>query len=187
MDERILIVDDEPGILHALNRLLRHGLTTASGGRYVVDECAHGAAALERARRHVYVLAISDYRMPEMNGVEFLTALKDLQPDCQRMIVSGYTDMNALVRAVNDAGIVRFVGKPWVDLDLLCVVRQVLQMRHLMMENQRLADQVRVQQGRLTAQEAELKRLELLEPGLTQVSWADDGSFILEDPSEVRQ
>ncbi len=186
MQERILIVDDEPGILHALHRLIRHGLTTPGGERYIVDECSHGAQALEQARRHVYALAISDYRMPEMNGVDFLTGLKALQPDCQRMIVSGYADMDALVRGLNDAGIVRFIGKPWVDLDLMSAVRQVLQMRELLLENRRLADVVRVQQGRLSAQEAELRRLELLEPGITQVQWADDGSFILEDPGEVR-
>lgn len=186
MQERILIVDDEPGILHALHRLIRHGLTTPGGERYLVDECSNGAEALEQARRHVYALAISDYRMPEMNGVDFLTGLKALQPDCQRMIVSGYADMDALVRGLNDAGIVRFIGKPWVDLDLMCAVRQVLQMRELVLENQRLADVVRVQHGRLSAQEAELRRLEFLEPGITQVQWADDGSFILEDPGEVR-
>ncbi|OWQ84129.1 hypothetical protein CDN99_24950 [Roseateles aquatilis] len=186
MAERILIVDDEPGILHALHRLLRHGLTAADGSRYIVDECADGAQALERARSHVYALAISDYRMPVMNGVDFLTALRTLQPECERIVLSGYTDLNALVRAVNDAAIARFIAKPWADYELLSAVRQVLHVRELTLENRRLADQVRRQQGQISAQDAELRRLEQLEPGITQVAWADDGSFILEDPGDVK-
>ena len=186
MAERLLIVDDEPGILHALQRLLRHGLTAADGSRYIVDECANGVQALERARSRHYALAISDYRMPEMNGVDFLTALRTLQPDCQRIILSGYADLNALVRAVNEAAIARFIAKPWADYDLLSAVRQVLQVRELLIENRRLADLVRAQQGQISAQEAELRRLERLEPGITQVQWAEDGSFILEDPGDVK-
>ena len=147
MAERILIVDDEPGILHALQRLLRHGLSAPDGSRYQVDECANGALALEQARRQVYALAISDYRMPEMNGVDFLTALRTLQPDCERIILSGYADLNALVRAVNEAAIARFIAKPWADFELLSAVRQVLQVRDLVIENRRLADLVRTQQG----------------------------------------
>lgn len=186
MAERILIVDDEPGILHALQRLLRHGLSAPDGSRYQVDECANGALALEQARRQVYALAISDYRMPEMNGVDFLTALRTLQPDCERIILSGYADLNALVRAVNEAAIARFIAKPWADFELLSTVRQVLQVRDLVIENRRLADLVRLQQGQISAQEAELRRLERLEPGITHVNWADDGSFILEDPGDVK-
>jgi len=186
MVERILIVDDEPGILHALQRLLHHGLTTPDGSRYQVDECANGAVALEQARRHVYALAISDYRMPEMNGVDFLTSLRTLQPECERIILSGQTDLNALVRAVNDAAIASFIAKPWADFELLSTVRRVLQMRELVMENRRLADLVRTQRGQISAQDAELRRLERLEPGITQVKWADDGSFILEDPGDVK-
>ncbi|MDH0867817.1 response regulator [Mitsuaria sp. GD03876] len=185
MVERLLIVDDEPGILHALQRLLRHGLITPDGGRYVVDECADGAQALARARSQHYAMAISDYRMPVMNGVDFLTELRTLQPDCERIILSGYTDLNALVRAVNEAAIARFIAKPWADYELLSAVRQVLQLRALTLENRRLADLVRAQQGQISAQEAELRRLERLEPGITQVRWADDGSFILEDPGDV--
>ncbi len=186
MSDRILIVDDEPGILHALHRLLHHGLTSAQGQRYQIDECSDGAEALEMAHRRVYALAISDYRMPVMSGVDFLTQLRSLQPDCGRIIVSGYADLNALVRAVNDAAIARFISKPWADYELLSAVREVLHVRELTRENLRLADLVRQQQGLISAQEAELRRLEELEPGITQVQWADDGSFILEDPGEVK-
>jgi len=179
MSERILLVDDEPGILRALQRLLRHGLPA-----YAIETFADAAAALNRARECAFALVVSDYRMPGMSGVEFLQALRELQPDCARIILSGYADLNGLVAAINEAEISRFISKPWTDHELLCTLRQVLRIRELALENQRLADLVRLQSGQLSAQEAELRRLERLEPGITQVKWGADGSFILEDPSE---
>lgn len=186
MSERILLLDDEPNILNALSRLFRHGLQAASGERYQVECYDNAEAALARAREYVFAAAISDYRMPGKNGVQFLRELRDIQPDCARFILSGYADLNALIAAINEAGITRFIAKPWTDFDLLSTVRQALQLRELAMENQRLADLVRHQRGQLSAQEAELRRLEHLEPGITHVKWGEDGSFILEDPGDVR-
>lgn len=182
MSERILLVDDEPNILSALQRLLRHGLRGDGRPGYPIEIFSDPLAALARARETSFALAISDYRMPRMSGVEFLTELRIVQPDCARIILSGYTDLNALIAAINEAEISRFISKPWTDYDLLCTVRQVLRIRELATENQRLADQVRVQQGQISAHEAELRRLERLEPGITHVVWGEDGSFILEDP-----
>jgi two-component system, probable response regulator PhcQ len=185
VSERILLVDDEPHILTALQRLLRNGLKNAVGERYQVECFTDAATALSRARECAFALTISDQRMPGMSGVSFLTALREVQPDCGRIILSGYADLNALMAAINDAAIDRFISKPWTDFELLSAVRQVLRIRELTIENQRLADQVRQQRGVLSAQEAELRRLERLEPGITHVKWGSDGSFILEDPGEV--
>lgn len=185
MTERILLLDDEPAILNALQRVLRHGMKKESGEPYAIECFGSADAALARAQHCAFALAISDYRMPGKNGVEFLRELRELQPDCVRIILSGYTDLNALVAAINEAGISRFISKPWADFDLLSAVRQLLSMRELALENQRLADRVRVQSGQLSAQEAELRRLERLEPGITHVKWGDDGSFILEDPEDL--
>jgi DNA-binding NtrC family response regulator len=186
MSERILIVDDEPFILTALQRVLRNGLKDAAGQRYAVECFTEAAPALAMARECAFALAISDHRMPGMTGVEFLSELRRIQPECGRIILSGYADLNALVSAINEAEISRFISKPWTDFDLLSTVRQVLRIRELTLENQRLADQVRQQMGVLSAQEAELRRLERLEPGITHVQWGSDGSFILEDPGEVK-
>jgi len=182
MSERILLLDDEPHILAALQRLLRQGLSDSDVRSYRIETFTDPDEALAHASKVPLALAISDYRMPRRNGVEFLRALRDLQPDCGRIILSGYADFTAVVSAINEAGITRFISKPWSDLELLSAVRQALEIRKLLMENRRLADEVRVQRGKLSAQEAELRRLELLEPGITQVRWGEDGSFILEDP-----
>ena len=185
MSERILLVDDEPHILSALQRLLRNGLKDAAGERYQVECFTEAAQALARSRECAFALVVSDQRMPGMTGVEFLTKLREVQPDCGRIILSGYADLSALMAAINEAAIDRFISKPWTDFELLSAVRQVLRIRELTVENQRLADQVREQRGVLSAQEAELRRLERLEPGITHVTWGSDGSFILEDPGEV--
>jgi two-component system probable response regulator PhcQ len=184
MSDRILLVDDEPHIISALQRLLRSGLKDAKGQRYEVEGFTEASLALTRASERSFLLAISDYRMPSMSGVEFLKELRRVQPDCGRIILSGYADLNALVAAINEAEISRFIAKPWADFDLLSTVRQVLRIRELTMENQILADQVRQQRGLISAHEAELRRLERLEPGITHVEWGSDGSFILEDPGE---
>ena len=107
MSERILLVDDEPHILSALQRLLRNGLKDAAGARYEVESFTDAAPALARARERAFALAISDQRMPGMTGVEFLRELRQVQPDCGRIILSGYADLNALVAAINEA------GTPW--------------------------------------------------------------------------
>jgi DNA-binding NtrC family response regulator len=185
MTERILLLDDEPHIVSSLQRLLRNGLKSTKGERYTLEGFNDGATALRRARECGFVLAISDHRMPGMTGVEFLSQLRKIQPDCGRIILSGYADLSALVAAINEAEIARFISKPWADFDLLSAVQHVLRIRELVIENQQLADQVRQQMGVLSAQEAELRRLERLEPGITHVKWGSDGSFLLEDPGEV--
>ncbi|HEY4081893.1 MAG TPA: response regulator [Burkholderiaceae bacterium] len=186
MSERILLVDDEPQVLSALQRLLRHGLRDAAGSAYQVETFTSACAALERAADASFALAISDYRMPDKDGIGFLRELRQLQPDCGRIILSGYADLNALVTAINEIGISRFISKPWTDFELLSAIQQALSLRALALENQRLADEVRVQRGLLSAQDAELRRLERIEPGITRVQWGEDGSFILEDPGDVR-
>ncbi|MEO3715684.1 MULTISPECIES: response regulator [Roseateles] len=186
MAEKILLVDDEPHILRALQRLLRLGLQDAQLQPYALEAFTDPAEALRRARSVPYALVVSDYRMPQMTGVDFLKSLRELQPDCARVILSGYADLNGLMAAINDVGIMRFIAKPWNDHELLCGLSQILRLRELALENQRLADLVREQQGKLSAQEVELRRLERLEPGLTKVNWGPDGSFLLEDPGEVQ-
>jgi len=183
MSERILLLDDEHGITQALSRLLRVGLADLMGpqdGGLQVEAYNDPQAALQRASNTAFALAVSDYRMPQMNGVEFLTALRQLQPDCVRVILSGYTDLNGLMAAINQAGIARFVPKPWQDHELLCALRDLLHIRRLDLENRQLADLARVQSGQLSPQELERRRLEALEPGITHVEWTADGAIVLD-------
>jgi response regulator RpfG family c-di-GMP phosphodiesterase len=137
--------------------------------------------ALSYVTDHRVDLVISDYRMPDMDGAAFLTRVKALQPDSARIILSACTDMDGIIRAINHAGIFRFVSKPWSDQDLKAAIIDVLAHRHLLLENRRLADEVRSQRGVISRQQLELERLEKESPGITRVRWSDDGGVMLQD------
>lgn len=179
---QILILDDEAAILQSLRRLLRIAPCTYGNRIYTleVEAFTSASAALERARHTPFDLFLTDYRMPEMDGVSFLKAVKALQPDAGRLILSGYADLNGLMRAVNEVGIDRFLGKPWNDYELVSAIAQTLAHRDLQLENRRLADLMRLDCGDLTPAEIEAKRLEAMEPGITRVSWGPDGSVVLD-------
>jgi two-component system, probable response regulator PhcQ len=180
---RILIIDDEAGIVNALRRLLSTTPCVAGGStfRLTVDAFTSPQDALEKARHTSYDLFLSDYRMPVIDGIKLLTALRQIQPDAARLILSGYADLNGLIGAINEAGISRFIAKPWNDYELVAAIGQALAVRELSRENQRLADQVRLRTGAVSAEEIERRRLEAEEPGITHVNWGPDGSVLIDE------
>jgi len=133
--QTILIVDDEEPILNSLKRVLQNEslqILTASSG-------AEGLTLLKDAANPV-ALIISDQRMPEMTGSQFLEQAKDHSPDTIRFLLTGYSDMDALIDAVNRGAIHRYIAKPWNDDELLLHVRQALEQYALVTENRRLLD-----------------------------------------------
>ena len=177
---RILLVDDEPHVLSALRRVLKQP-GSPDMGVLSIDICDKPQVALERVRDHPYDLILSDYRMPAMTGVAFLAAARQLQPDSARLILSAHADLTGLIGAINEAGIYRFIMKPWDDLELRMALAEALQHRELILENRRLADEVRLARGVISRQELALRRLEEESPGITKVKWGADGSVLLED------
>lgn len=180
---RIMLVDDEPNILNALRRLFSSpSLPDNGSSNFQVETFTSPRQALQRAEEGVvFDLVISDFRMPEMDGVSFLKAFRQIQPHAARLILSGYADLEALVGAINEAQISRFVSKPWHDYELKSAVAQALAQRELLLENQQLADQVRLQLGVISKQEMALRRLEEESPGITKVHWSADGSVIFDE------
>lgn len=171
-DIKILLVDDEPNVLKALSRLLkRYHLTTANSGE----------EALLLAHELAFDLVISDYRMPGIDGVEFLIRFKRLQPDAIRMVLTGNADLEGVQHAINEAEVFRFINKPWNNIEIVNAVENGLAHRRIQLENRALADQVRAQQALLNEKDAILKALEAEEPGITQVNWGSDGSIILDE------
>lgn len=138
---RVLIVDDEPAIVSAVRR----ELATPPLGRYryEVEGFSDPVAALARAGETRFDAVISDFRMPGMDGLEFLKALARVQPDCARLVLSGQTDMAGLVRMVNETHIYRFIPKPWHDYYLKSSLAQALDYAQAVTENRRLANLVR--------------------------------------------
>ena len=177
---RIMIVDDEKNILTSLRRLL------TGKGDWEIETYESAEEALKRAQVANFELFISDFRMPEMDGVKFLTQIKDIQPESMRLILSGFTDLEALLGAINQAEIFRFICKPWEEYDLISTIEQALAYRGALVENRRLADQVREQQRELENRKSALEKLSDKHPMLVDINWADDGSIILEEGSQAK-
>ncbi|MCF6255862.1 MAG: response regulator [Gammaproteobacteria bacterium] len=172
---RIMIVDDEKNILHALRRALDRQFD------WEIETCHIPCDALKRARATTFDLFLSDYRMPDMDGVQFLCEAKALQPEAMRLILSGHTDLKALTSAINQAEIYRFISKPWEDYDLTTTLIQALIHRDTLTENRHLADQVRAQQQELDKRKLALEQLKNAHPTLFQVDWDADGSVLLDE------
>jgi response regulator RpfG family c-di-GMP phosphodiesterase len=117
----VLFVDDEAGILQSLQRLFRRE-------PYLVSFVSSGKEALALlATLEDVAVIISDQRMPEMGGTEFLTRSRELAPDAIRMLLTGYSDFEATIHAMNDGGATRFISKPWNDKELVQLVRNAVQ------------------------------------------------------------
>jgi len=169
---KILLVDDESNVLKAIGRLLRD---------YDITALTSAEEALLVAKEVKFDLVISDYRMPGMNGVEFLIKLMEIQPQTIRMILTGYADLESAQTAINEAGVYRFINKPWNNVEITNAVKSGLEFQKVLLENSQLANQVREQQALLNEKDNLLKALEKEEPGITQVNWADDGSIIINE------
>ena len=174
---RILLVDDEINVLHALQRTLRQSVVN---DELQIEIYTDLQQALARSREVAFDIVISDYRMPEMNGVDFLKALKEIQPDTVRLVLSASTEFDILMDAINQAEVFRYIIKPWQDVELKETIQLALARRDQALEDLRLFDKLRVQFGEMTPQELEAKRLEADEPGITKVNWGPDGSVPLD-------
>jgi len=128
----LLLVDDEPSILNALRRLFR-----PQGWRTLTAESAE--AALELACQDRVDLVISDMRMPNMDGAQFLQRMRELQPDAVRILLTGYADVASTIAAINGGQIHRYIAKPWDDNDIVLVVREALARRSLELRNRELS------------------------------------------------
>jgi diguanylate cyclase (GGDEF)-like protein/PAS domain S-box-containing protein len=112
----LLLVDDEPSILSSLKRLFRRE-------GYSILTAESGQQGLELLASNEVGVVISDARMPEMNGGEFLGKVRELYPQAVRMMLSGYTDLKAVTTAVNRGELFCFLTKPWDDIELVDTVR----------------------------------------------------------------
>jgi response regulator RpfG family c-di-GMP phosphodiesterase len=143
-EHTLLLVDDEKAITRALHRLFRkegyHILTAESG--------LIGLEKLHQLEEPVSMI-ISDQRMPEMNGAKFLEKSKAICPEAIRYLLTGYSDLDAVIQAVNKGEIHRYLTKPWNDNDLLLQVAQSLEHYELVSENKRLTALTAAQNAKL--------------------------------------
>lgn len=149
---RILCIDDEQNVLRSLKRLFLddpYEVLTAPSG-------AEGLLIL--AQSETVPVVISDYRMPGMNGVEFLSEVRKRWPETVRIVLSGYADTGAIVSAINEGQIYRFVAKPWNDDELRVTVANALERYDLGRKNRELTEELRRKNDELTTLNRDLER-----------------------------
>jgi len=122
----VLIVDDEEMVLTSLSTLL--SLETD----YDVKTFVSAAKAVEHLQSNSVDLIISDFLMPEMSGLEFLTKAKSFRPEVPRIILTGFADKENAIKLINEVGLYQYIEKPWDNADLLLIVRNALEKRQLL-------------------------------------------------------
>lgn len=148
----LLLVDDEPNILASLKRLLRrdaYHILTANSGQEGLDVLASNAVDV----------IVSDQRMPGMLGADFLRKAKLLCPQTIRIMLSGYTELQAVTDAVNEGAIFKFLTKPWEDLQLREHIAEAFRLKGIDDDNVRLNAQLRDANQALAAANAAMQAL----------------------------
>jgi response regulator RpfG family c-di-GMP phosphodiesterase len=128
----VLLVDDEANITNALKRTLRRD-------GYNILTANSGAEGLNLLAIHEVGVIISDQRMPQMAGVEFLRKVKTFYPKTMRIVLSGYTELESVTTAINEGAIYKFLTKPWDDEQLRLNIREAFDRYEMEQENRRLA------------------------------------------------
>jgi signal transduction histidine kinase len=158
----LLVVDDEPDVLESLRHLFHRA--------YRVLTAEAGGPALELlASEEVHVI-LSDQRMPGMTGDAFLAQARQVRPDAVRMLFTGYADIQAVINAVNEGRIFRYILKPWDPLELEGLVRQAAEQYELLAERKRLIAELQEANGQLTQANTELAEAGALKSAFMEVA-----------------
>jgi len=147
---RLLLVDDEESILRSIQRVLRRD-------NWVIETATNAQRGLEIFKSFSPEVVISDFRMPGINGVEFLSQVKQASPRTQRIMLTGLADQHAIEDAVNRSEIFRFVSKPWSDAQLLMTVQSAFEQYVVASENERLQQLTQKQNEEFRRLNAELE------------------------------
>jgi len=127
----ILLVDDEPGVIKALTRVFHRE-------NYDIVAAANATEALEQLKTHTVQAVISDYMMPGMTGAELLRRIKQLYPETIRIMLTGHADTGAVMGAINEGAVYKFILKPWNDDDLRLTIALALEQYDLIRKNKAL-------------------------------------------------
>ncbi|MEN8006299.1 MAG: response regulator [Candidatus Krumholzibacteriota bacterium] len=151
-DATVVIVDDEEMVLDSLRTFL--DLETEYGIRSFTSP----AAALEYAQDGQVDVVVSDFLMPEMNGIELLGRFGARHPHAPRILLTGYADKDSAIRAINDIGLFQFIEKPWDNTNLLVVLRNALERRYLVKTLQEKIAEIDQAQGKLSGLQNDILR-----------------------------
>jgi two-component system response regulator HupR/HoxA len=148
--ESILIVDDQPEILNALERLLKE--------EYKIHKASSGLAGIDILKKQDVAVILADQRMPGMTGVEFLSQALSLQPHTVRILITAYADITASIEAVNKGQIYSYISKPWEPDDLQMVIHRAVERYKLQEKNVELTKKLKEANEQLRRENIILKQ-----------------------------
>jgi two-component system response regulator HupR/HoxA len=150
MKPTILIVDDEQHVLNSINRTLR--------ADYSVILSLDGKSALQVLREQEIHAILSDQRMPGMTGSEFFQEAQKIQPDTTRVLITAYSDIKAVIHAVNDGHIFYYIEKPWEPDNLKLVIERAVERYQLIKKNNQLLHELEIANQQLSDENVILKK-----------------------------
>ncbi len=145
----ILIVDDDADVLAALSE-------TLATDAFNVVCCTQPQEALQQLHTQRFAAVISDQNMPDINGLQLLEKVREVQPDCSRLLITGMLVVDTLISAINSGEIYRFIAKPWKRAEVIATVQNAVQRYELLTENRRLHTETQALNGRLEGINAQL-------------------------------
>jgi len=160
----ILVVDDEELFIEYIKSML-------SGESYNVITASSGKQGLEILKKQSVNMVISEYKIPLMNGLEFLEKVRIIYPDILTVLVTDQADINLALKAINEAGVYKFLLKPWDNIDFKNTIKKTLESLQVIKERDELIRKVKTH-------EATLNDLEKRYPGITKVEKDEDGYIL---------
>jgi signal transduction histidine kinase len=158
----LLVVDDEPDLVHSVQDLLRFDYRVLGATRAV-----DGLNIMEREQVHI---VMTDQRMPEMTGVEFLKRLRETHPDVIRLLFTAYADIKAVTDAINQGSVYRYITKPFEPHELQAVLRQAAEHYELVSDRKKLLAELQQKNLQLESANAELRQANELKKAFIRVA-----------------
>jgi signal transduction histidine kinase len=158
----ILVVDDEADVVQSVTDLLRLD--------YRVLGATRAREGIDILRQEPVDVVMTDQRMPDMTGVELLCHVRESHPDATRLLFTGYADIHAVVDAINQGNVYRYITKPWEASELQVIIRDAIERHDLLAERQRLLAELQQKNDELTRANAELAEASALKSNFIQVA-----------------
>ncbi len=158
----LLVVDDEPDVVQSLQDLLRL--------EYRVLGATRARDGLRLLHEQPVNIVMTDQRMPEITGVDFLRSVRRDRPEAIRLLFTGYADIKAVIDAINEGHVYRYITKPWDPDELLTILRQASEQYDLLQERQSLLEDLSLKNQELEQANAELRQANILKEGFINVA-----------------
>jgi response regulator RpfG family c-di-GMP phosphodiesterase len=160
----ILVVDDEELFLKNIQRVL-------SDENYNIITASNGQEGLDVLEKQKVSMVICEYELPLMNGLEFLIKVRIIYPDILTIMMTDLADIELAIKAINEAGVYKFLLKPWNDIDFKSMIKKTMESLQMIKERDVLIRKVKTH-------ESTLKDLEKRYPGITKVERDEDGYIL---------